>query len=108
MKNAESVMKYAESVFKKAEQNSSYCSFLPSETFPLLLYYYIIIYRGYTFFQKKTGKNKKICLCVRRKGRLHQQSNNDGECLKSTTKDDDGFLIFEVCIFDMGFCLFMS
>ena len=37
-------MKKAESQNKKAEQNSSYCSFFDLKTSPLLLYYYIIIY----------------------------------------------------------------
>ena len=82
-------MKYAECPNKKAEQNSSYCSFFDLETSPLLLYYYIIIYRQRHFLQNSNEKKNKICLC-----RPKQNINNDGECSKSSKKDDEGFSIF--------------
>ena len=67
-------MKYAECPNKKAEQNSSYCSFFDLETSPLLLYYYIIIYRQRHFLQNSNEKKNKICLCI--SGEKADQSKN--------------------------------
>jgi len=64
MKKAEYDIKYAESMIKKAEQNSSYCSFSSSETSPLLLYYYIILYRHEGYFSPEIRKKIKVSSCI--------------------------------------------
>lgn len=88
-------MKFAESQNQYAEQNPSYCSFFDLGTSPLLLYYYIIIYGQRHISSRKTSeKIKNMPLHIWRKSRPKQKCNTDGECLKSSKKDDEGFLKF--------------